>query len=286
MANKEHLSNMQEHIIKMIELELLLSSADSLLARIIRKFVEGFSYRTKDRSIEVLMVEVNKIIGNIAKYGINRGKKMAVDTMMEYIKKGSNPIHKSNITVLVDRANRLREEDRMELYEMETKKETESLKADINIFWKHRLLIGLLGNEILKQLIIETRKGEGPIAVFSKRMQTIGANVLRREASASEINEYLKISQPGELWQWITVSSKPCPDCEIRAGVTLPMNEWKSLGLPGDGRTICRSSCMCKLLPVSIAEELFPDVKTFRWNKSSGVLTTNNEKAIFRKNEQ
>jgi hypothetical protein len=31
---------------------------------------------------------------------------------------------------------------------------------------------------------------------------------------------------------------------------------------------------MCKLIPVSVADELFPEVKTYNWNKESGVLTT------------
>jgi hypothetical protein len=59
------------------------------------------------------------------------------------------------------------------------------------------------------------------------------------------------------------------------------MDEWMDQGLPGDGRTICRSSCMCKLIPMSVADELFPEVKTFNWNKESGVLTTRSEMRKF-----
>ena len=84
----------------------------------------------------------------------------------------------------------------------------------------------------------------------------------------------------------MTISASPCPDCEIRAGTILSFDEWEKMGKPGDGRTICRSSCLCKLIPVSVSEDLFPDVKTFTWDKESGVLSTASEMRTMKRGQK
>jgi hypothetical protein len=53
--------------------------------------------------------------------------------------------------------------------------------------------------------------GEGFQDKLNKRLDSLQKSVLRREASAAEIAEYRKVAGPDEKWQWITVSSSPCP---------------------------------------------------------------------------
>jgi len=51
-------------------------------------------------------------------------------------------------------------------------------------------------------------------------------------------------------FQWVTASSKPCPDCERRHGETGTMEYWRTAGKPRSGFSVCQSSCQCQLLPV------------------------------------
>jgi len=233
------------------------------------------------KKIDKLIEELEDIIADIAKTGRVRGKVMSLKTMGEYLAKEDKAMHTQRVLDAIDRANTARAKKRMGLYVMQLDKEKGILQSDIDLFIKRAELAGYGEKEIYKQLVKMAEDGTGPISQMAKRMEAVERDVLRREASASEIDEYAKVAQPDEKWEWITVSVNPCPDCEIRAGVVLTMEEWMDQGLPGDGRTICRSSCMCKLVPVSVAEELFPEVKTYNWNKESGVLTTTGEMRKF-----
>jgi hypothetical protein len=175
---------------------------------------------------------------------------------------------------LVDMASSKEAAGRLELYSLELKKEFSSLQSDIEIFIKKSQLAGRDQKAVLKDLITMNETGEGFQDKLNKRLDSLQKSVLRREAAAAEIAEYRKVAGPNEKWQWITVSSSPCPDCKIRAGVTLSMQEWEEQGVPGSGATICNDNCKCKLIPLSVGEEMFPEVKQFDWNSTDGVLTT------------
>jgi len=47
-----------------------------------------------------------------------------------------------------------------------------------------------------------------------------------------------------------------CPDCADRSGVVMPWEEWVSVGLPGDGATICGDYCMCALMGAGLLLEI------------------------------
>ena len=49
--------------------------------------------------------------------------------------------------------------------------------------------------------------------------------------------------------KWVTHSKRPCPDCDDRKGRTEPSAFWDAVGRPGDGATVCRKNCMCRLEP-------------------------------------
>ena len=99
----------------------------------------------------------------------------------------------------------------------------------------------------------------------------------RREAQSKSFDEYRQTADQNEEWEWITISAKPCPDCIERGGKVLSLDDWKAIGTPGDGRTICGSYCMCELIPVSISADMFPDQKSFKYDLKETVLTTAKE---------
>lgn len=48
---------------------------------------------------------------------------------------------------------------------------------------------------------------------------------------------------------WIAVGdARTCDDCEFRSGSVMPLEHWESVGLPGDGATICADNCRCVVM--------------------------------------
>lgn len=66
---------------------------------------------------------------------------------------------------------------------------------------------------------------------------------------------------------WIAVGDeRTCLDCAGRSGASLPLDEWESIGLPGDGATICADYCRCVVMAdglieaIALSEGLSPDL--------------------------
>ena len=53
-------------------------------------------------------------------------------------------------------------------------------------------------------------------------------------------------------WRWISVLGdlKRCPDCRRRHGQEKTMEEWRAAGLPGQGATVCKQFCRCRLAAI------------------------------------
>jgi len=183
---------------------------------------------------------------------------------------------------LINKANAKRVKNRLELAYLELQKEAGILQSDIAIFKANAKLAGFTDREILAQLVRDGANKSGIVQAFTKRVKSNAVAAVRREKSASEIDEYRKVAKAGELWQWIAISSKPCPDCGERAGKVLTLDRWGRMGFPGGGRTICGRFCRCKLMPLSIAEERFPTIKTFNFDPNKLVLTTASEERVLK----
>jgi len=56
------------------------------------------------------------------------------------------------------------------------------------------------------------------------------------------------LDQGVKEFQWVTVSAKPCPDCERRLGETGTMEYWRTVGKPQSGFSVCQQSCQCQLI--------------------------------------
>ena len=53
--------------------------------------------------------------------------------------------------------------------------------------------------------------------------------------------------------KWISVGSpKICIDCESRIGQIKGWEEWKSIGLPASGFSVCKENCYCQLVPSNV----------------------------------
>lgn len=281
--NEKQLQNMQDEFLKLQKLEIAIDSDRSKTSKLIDKYAGSVSTYINDKKMNKLLSEVELIIDDMVAQGARRGRAMSLKTMNNYLEKSERAIRSDRILELITRSNKKRAQQRLSIYVDEMLRDANIMKADIEIFRKQGKLSGLTTKEINKRLARAAANNASPVNTFGKRLKTLEKAVLRREANAVEMEEYRKNAKVTELWQWIAISGSPCPDCRIRAGKILSFAEWARVGTPGSGSTICRSSCMCKLIPVSIAEDLFPKVKSFKWDKESGVLTTFNDMKTLKK---
>ena len=170
---------------------------------------------------------------------------------------------------------------RIDLMKMRIEKETVFFKSQVDEFLLNAKISGRTNKDVLKELIKAAGDKQGLSAGFTKKIKRVAIDAERREAQQRAMMEYRKLAQPGEKYEWITVSSTPCPDCQARAGVILPWDVWEERGTPGSGRTICGESCKCQLIPETLSEEMFPDAKSFTWDRDKLVLTTAREARTF-----
>lgn len=64
------------------------------------------------------------------------------------------------------------------------------------------------------------------------------------------------------IFSWQTMKDKSvCPDCVERGnGEFRTFDEWKSIGLPGFGSTLCGTRCRCVIIPEDIVK-IFPSIR-------------------------
>lgn len=269
------------------EIEIGIQGPRSAMQQIITQYATIPSLYTDPAKLDALIRELEDVLERYVARANARGSAAASRAIADFMERAER---RQLTTIQLDtvlRANARQVERRLALYVEELSKEAEILRRDIRIFIKNAQVAGFTQKQILSQLIEAANNKAGPVDAFAKRSKRVAALADRREVASAEIEKYRTMAKPGELWQWITVSTRPCPDCQPRAGKVFPYSEWVKLGIPGAGRTICGPACRCKLLPITVAEDMFPTVKEFTWNRRSTVLATAGELRRFeaRKNQ-
>ena len=106
-------------------------------------------------------------------------------------------------------------------------------------------IAGMDQNEILNRLTEDLVSGGRIFGSFRRNLsETIGKNY--DDLSQGEIFEE---DPAAAVWEWIVTSSNPCPDCLPRHHEKATYEEWKSIGLPRSGFSVCKERCKCVLLP-------------------------------------
>jgi hypothetical protein len=273
------LENIEEYLRSLQKLELTLrdARAKNPIRMTISKYAVNKTLYEDPAVLLKLKQELQSLLAVIVKRSGEYGKLLGEKALERFIsgKEASMEVlrQKRLVSMLTTRQAR----DRMAVYFMSLEKEINILKADIDIFKLNAKIAGFTNQETLEQLVAAGKDNVGLTAQFEKASEKLAVAAARREAQSKSFDEYRQAAQPGEEWEWITISSKPCPDCIERGGKVLPLETWQGLGTPGDGRTICGSYCMCQLIPVSISSEMFPDQKSFKYDLKETVLTTAKE---------
>jgi hypothetical protein len=77
----------------------------------------------------------------------------------------------------------------------------------------------------------------------------------RQIAQTGFSTSQMQTADEDKLYGWMlqpTTSGKHCPDCVSRSQLQpRTMAEWKALGLPRNGATVCTDKCMCVLTEAS-----------------------------------
>lgn len=90
-------------------------------------------------------------------------------------------------------------------------------------------------------------------ARFETRVQGHARDAIRREAQRAQFTAFKQAGY--KTYTWIAVNgADACPDCKARHGKSYSRAEWQRQGMPGEGATVCGSSCMCQLVPKEYTE--------------------------------
>ena len=273
------LENIEEYLRSLQKLEITLrdQTGNNPIHATIVKYAAMKSFYEDPAVLMKLKAELQTILAVVVKRSGNAGTLMGEKALERFISGKELSMEalrqKRLVTMLTDRQAR----DRMAVYLMSLEKETNILKADIQIYKMNAKIAGFTDQQTLEQLVSAGKDNVGLTAQFEKSSEKMAIAAARREAQSKSFDEYRQTADQNEEWEWITISAKPCPDCIERGGKVLSLDDWKAIGTPGDGRTICGSYCMCELIPVSISADMFPDQKSFKYDLKETVLTTAKE---------
>jgi hypothetical protein len=273
------LENIEEYLRSLQKLEITLrdQTGNNPIHATIVKYAAMKAFYEDPAVLMKLKAELQTILAVVVKRSGNAGTLMGEKALERFISGKELSMEalrqKRLVTMLTDRQAR----DRMAVYLMTLEKETSILNADIQIYKMNAKIAGFTDQQILEQLVSAGKDNVGLTAQFEKSSEKMAIAAARREAQSKSFDEYRQAADPNEEWEWITISSKPCPDCIERGGKVLSLDDWQAIGTPGDGRTICGSYCMCQLIPVSISADMFPDQKSFKYDLKETVLTTAKE---------
>tara|TARA_R110000824_G_scaffold252854_6_gene441672 strand:- start:5572 stop:6078 length:507 start_codon:yes stop_codon:yes gene_type:complete len=106
---------------------------------------------------------------------------------------------------------------------------------------------GMANSEIRTVLKNDLREGGRYFGAFSNGLgRTVGNTVEEAGGVASRA----LFEQAGvEQWQWQTAGVNVCPDCKPRNGDIRTLDQWRLVGLPKSGFSVCGHSCQCTLVP-------------------------------------
>ena len=273
----DELKAIEDELNRQQRIDVRLNGDDNAVQKVVDKMAVDPVIYVSSSAIKKVIDELSEIIQGIAEAGGIRGKLLGEKAINRFFEDTERRQLTAKQLRATNALNAKQAARRADLYYMQLQKEAGILQADIEIFKANARIAGFNNHEIVRQLVRAGGDKAGLAQGFAKRAKSISVAAQRREMQARKIETYRDVTPPKTLWQWIAISVKPCPDCDIRAGRVLTLAEWEEMGLPGSGRTICGAFCRCDLYPMPVADELFPEVKTFAYNKGDGVLTTASE---------
>jgi len=275
-------SDLAEYLKKLQAIEIHLTTKKPM-AKIVKKYTSSPKFYTDASGSAAMVEEMKQYLTQLTKLSGSVGKTMSSNAMMKFIEKSESSASVKSGVRAAQHLSQRNAERRLAVYINQISRESTYFAEQAKEFLLNGAISGRSTQDLVMELVRAAEDEKGLVAGFEKRAERVALDAARRDAQSVAMDEYRAQAAPGEEWQWITVSSGPCPDCRARAGAVLPLEKWETdLGIPGSGRTVCGFACMCQLVPVSIAAEAFPDTKEYTWDKAGLVLTTAAEARTLR----
>jgi len=234
----QNIKNLEEYFAKLQKIQLNIEGEKSKISQIVKAHAINPKLYT-EVGIVALRRELEGYLAYITELTGDTGKLMATKAMKKFLEASEiRDITRKQLRTLNQLNNRqiLR---RIELFKMQIRKETTFLKSQIDEFFLNARISGRSRKVVLKELITAAGDNKGLSVGFAKKMKRVSVDAVRREAQQRAMMEFRKLAKPGELYKWLAINSKPCPDCSMRAGVIMTWAEWIEMGTPGAGRTVC-----------------------------------------------
>jgi len=125
---------------------------------------------------------------------------------------------------------------------------SESVAIEIESFIQINRVAGMSDDQIFALLQEDLDQGG---RIFGQLKNSLKNTIRGAIASVSRLAG-LKIYEEENIvqYQWVTVGSKNCPDCDRREGMIADLDTFNLIGSPGTGWSLCRDACDCDLVPV------------------------------------
>lgn len=125
----------------------------------------------------------------------------------------------------------------------------EKVAIDMELF-SLRMTASGVGEDVIISTLLTDLESSGIIfGQFKNGVKNTTKETINSIKNLSAKKEYIKAGI--NMFKWITVSAKPCPDCMDRAG-ELGTNEYfQAIGEPQSGFSVCGRHCKCVIVPAS-----------------------------------
>ena len=88
--------------------------------------------------------------------------------------------------------------------------------------------------------------------IFGEFRNTIKRGIVSAIMQASRVGSD-RVYGDSVAMRWVSVGTpKICVDCTPRIGEVRSWDEWKALGLPASGFSVCKEFCYCQLVPEEV----------------------------------
>jgi len=275
MAND--VKGLEKELIEMQKLNIHIRGDDSEIQAIGNAYAVIPGLYTNKTILEKMIRDIKEATKEYMKGSYQAGKTLSLNSLEKWLDRSELLDIKQAKLAMINRANKKQINGLLSIEMAELNAQGALLKSQIDIDRARLILGGMPKKDAVKLLVQSGADKNGLVQGFVKRAESVAAGAARRARADGETAEYLKKYPPDQKYQWITISSKPCPDCQARAGMVMTYNEFIAFGLPGTGHTICGKHCMCNIIPFALAEERFTDVKQFTWKSKDLVLTSGME---------
>ena len=128
---------------------------------------------------------------------------------------------------------------------------SEMLKAEVT----NMLSNGLGEQEIVGRLQRDLVEGGRVFGTIMRGTRNVASSSMGQIAQGEIFGNF----EDRDEWEWIVTSKKPCEDCAPRHGEKDTWENWRDVGLPRSGFSVCEYYCKCELLPTDMVSDELED---------------------------